>query len=226
MTSASVYERLQKARIIDRQGWGLYPKEKDEATRQPTDMCALDWLPQTIHVFFNHRIKLVVVIMRYPKEKDEATWHREFLRWTPIQSMLSRVGSSKHRVLASLKEERITCREYHRGAVLCMGIKRLPDSLFAHLNKAAMTQYVAACRRNATETVVAILVAHFGPGLNRQHGLHGGYERAFTKLLYTAQACESAGTPLTLVPALSGLCDAVCRTCERLLGRLQNAYDF
>lgn len=39
-TSTSIFKGLQKAGLIDGQGWGLYPKERDEATRQPTDMCA------------------------------------------------------------------------------------------------------------------------------------------------------------------------------------------
>lgn len=40
VTSTSIFKGLQKAGLIDRQGWGHYPVEKDEATRQPTDMCA------------------------------------------------------------------------------------------------------------------------------------------------------------------------------------------
>ena len=56
------------------------------------------------------------------------------------------------------------------------------------------------CRRNATEAVVDILISHFGRGLNRQHDLHGGHERAFTKMLYAAQACEASRT--NIVPPM------------------------
>lgn len=46
--------------------------------------------------------------------------------------------------------------------------------------------------------VSEILVSHFGRGLNRQHGLHGGHERAFTKMIYAAQACEATVTNIML----------------------------
>lgn len=57
---------------------------------------------------------------------------------------------------------------------------------------------VFLCRRNASEAVVDILISHFGRGLNRQHGLHGGHKRAFTKMLYAAQACEAPGIDIVL----------------------------
>lgn len=62
------------------------------------------------------------------------------------------------------------------------------------------------CRQAAMDSLVDdILIKYFNKHLNRQHGLHGGIVRAFTKILHAAQGCKPS---LQSHPAYSGTTNA------------------